>query len=201
MPKTDEGISEAIAKPSDDTGVALVTGTETGNEKEEGVIAADGEERVQKSVVNSESSFAVSVMKAEEVGLKEIASSSSTTEQSKALSSSGITAPCSNINETNTEVPLVTEKAAASDKEKLVNKSPEDVPTGSTNPPAVTRQEVPPRIPTEVRKSPLIPRYSRFDFLANSMIITDVTTERGTVTVKECSAYEGFYGPEPERPS
>ena len=36
-------------------------------------------------------------------------------------------------------------------------------------------------------------KYSHFNFLANSMIITDVTTARGTVTVKECSAYEGFF--------
>ena len=36
-------------------------------------------------------------------------------------------------------------------------------------------------------------KYSRFDFLANSIIITDVTTEKGTITVKECSAYEGIF--------
>lgn len=36
-------------------------------------------------------------------------------------------------------------------------------------------------------------KYSHFDFLANSMIITDVTTEKGTITVKECSAYEGIF--------
>ena len=38
-----------------------------------------------------------------------------------------------------------------------------------------------------------VTKYSHFDFLANSIIITDVTTEQGTITVKECSAYEGFF--------
>lgn len=49
-------------------------------------------------------------------------------------------------------------------------------------------------------KSQPSPQYSRFDFLANSIIITDVTTDRGTITIKECSAYEAFFGPEPNRP-
>ena len=49
-------------------------------------------------------------------------------------------------------------------------------------------------------KSQPSPQYSRFDFLANSIIITDVTTEKGTITIKECSAYEAFFGPEPNRP-
>lgn len=49
-------------------------------------------------------------------------------------------------------------------------------------------------------KSQPSPQYSRFDFLANSIIITDVTTDKGTITIKECSAYEAFFGPEPNRP-
>lgn len=199
VPKTDEDVTEASAQPSEESGIALVTAGDVGQEKEEvDVTAMAVEEKVQTSTVNDESSFAVS---AEEVELKELASTSSVAEEATSINLSSITAPCNNVNKTEKEPPVVTENVGASNKEKQAKLITEDAPTGSTTPPAPSRQEIPPVAPTEVKRSPLIPRYSRFEFLANSMIITDVTTERGTVTVKECSAYEGFYGPEPDRPS
>lgn len=202
MPKTDEGVVEATPQPSDEPGVAPVADVEIGNEKGDIEVAeADGEEKAVNNTVNSESGFAVSAMKTEEVGLKEMTPSSSATEEAKAAPSSSTAAQCSSTSKADLETPLVLEKAATNDKEKHTKKGAKDVPSGSSNPPACPRQEAPLGAPTEVKKSPLIPRYSRFEFLANSMIITDVTTERGTVTVKECSAYEGFYGPDPDRPS
>lgn len=48
----------------------------------------------------------------------------------------------------------------------------------------------------QFEKKSVLSKSSHFDFLANSIIITDVTTERGTITVKECSAYGDFFGPE-----
>ncbi|XP_020915234.1 polycomb group protein Pc [Exaiptasia diaphana] len=50
--------------------------------------------------------------------------------------------------------------------------------------------------PKQQDKKSVLSKSSHFDFLANSIIITDVTTDRGTVTVKECSAYGDFFGPE-----
>ena len=201
VPKTDEGISEATPQPADESGVALFTAGETGKEKEDmDETTAAVEEEAQKNTMDDESSFAVS--STEDFGLKEMASSSSVPEEANVVNLTGSTAHCANAVNTDKEMPIVTETPGASDKEKHTKTSVEDVPVSSTNTPvSAARQEAPRAAPTEVKKSPLIPRYSRFEFLANSMIITDVTTERGTVTVKECSAYEGFYGPEPDRPS
>ncbi|XP_001632346.2 polycomb group protein Pc [Nematostella vectensis] len=55
-------------------------------------------------------------------------------------------------------------------------------------------------VASERKPNVTMSRYSHFDFLANSIIITDVTTERGTITIKECSACGDFFGPEPDRP-
>ena len=158
------------------------------------------EEKAQKNTMDDESSFVVS--STEDLGLKEMASSSSVPEETKVVNLTDSTTHCANVVKIDKETPIVSEKVEVGDKEKHTTKGTDDVPASSTNSPAsAARQEAPRTAPTEVKKSPLIPRYSRFEFLANSMIITDVTTERGTVTVKECSAYEGFYGPEPDRPS
>lgn len=160
--------------------------------------AANVEEEALQNAVLGEGSFAGSVLKAEEVCSKEIALPSTS------VVDEAISGPSCSGSNTKTDIldtTLVAEKDAVNDKDKpLKTTSADAVPTASTNPLPSTRNETSLPAPSEVKNTPVIPRYSRFEFLANSMIITDVTTERGTVTVKECSAYEGFYGPEPDRP-
>lgn len=168
-----------------------------------GDIASVSEEKQPKSNMNSESGLAVSE---QDVSVDEapVPTSSSDLEEVKAVASvTGTASLCIEAETTDKDIPVVTEKTVvANDKEKHPKIIPDDTPAGPTKPPAVTsRRDAPPAVPTDVKRSPLIPHYSRFEFLANSMIITDVTTERGTVTVKECSAYEGFYGPETDKPS
>lgn len=166
-----------------------------------GDIASVSEEKQPKSTINNESGLTVTK---QDVSVDEapVPSSSSVLEESKAVASTtGTVSLCIEADTTEKDIPLVTEKTVANDKEKHPKMIPDDTPAGPTKPPVTSRRDAPPAVPTDVKRSPLIPRYSRFEFLANSMIITDVTTERGTVTVKECSAYEGFYGPEPDRPS
>ncbi|XP_068729234.1 polycomb group protein Pc-like [Montipora capricornis] len=200
IPKTDESIGEATLQVSDESGTTLVAVNNTEQEKEADIPAVS-EEISPKIAISNESAFSVSE---KEVSLDEMAacSSSSQCETKVAVNlSAGSTTLSVDATTTENDISLVTEKPVSSDKEKHSKKSTDDPPVGSTNLPVSLRREIPPAVPTEVKRSPLIPRYSRFEFLANSMIITDVTTERGTVTVKECSAYEGFYGPEPERPS
>lgn len=155
------------------------------------------EEKAQQNATLGEGSFADSVLKAEEVCSKEIAVPSTS------VVDEVISGPSCSSSNTKTDIldtTLVAEKGAVNDKDQPLKTSADAVPTASTNPLHSTRNETSFPAPSEVKNTPVIPRYSRFEFLANSMIITDVTTERGTVTVKECSAYEGFYGPEPDRP-
>ena len=200
VPKVDESVSEDTPQPLGESGVPLGT-DDLGHEKADiEITAAVGDEKVPNSKVKSDSSYTLPAVKVEEAGSKEMETSAPVTEQAK-VNSPGNAAQSIHTNKPDVELPHVTEKAVVNDKEKQTKTSAEDVPTGSTTPPTCSRQEAPHGGPTEVKKSPLIPRYSRFEFLANSMIITDVTTERGTVTVKECSAYEGFYGPEPDKSS
>lgn len=169
---------------------------DTGEEKlDVETSVPDAEEKVNQ---NSEGSFAGSVLEADEIASKEIGPSTSSVEEaSSAAGPSSTGSSTKDIQETT----LIAEKAATNDKDNYAKTSSEEVPPASTNPVSSTRHEIPHPAPSEVKNTPVIPRYSRFEFLANSMIITDVTTERGTVTVKECSAYEGFYGPEPDRPA
>lgn len=160
---------------------------------------ANVEEKALQNAVLGEGSFAGSVsVKAEEVCSKEIAVPSTSVADEVIIS--GPSCSGSNTKTDILDTTLVAEKAAVNDKDKPLKTSADAVPTASTNPLPSTRNETTLPAPSEVKNTPVIPRYSRFEFLANSMIITDVTTERGTVTVKECSAYEGFYGPEPDRP-
>lgn len=201
--KTDESISEATSQVSHESGVPPVIGANDIEPEKGGDIASVSEEKQPKSNMNSESGLAVSE---QDVSVDEapVPSSSSDLEEVKAVASvTGTASLCVEAETTDKDIPVVTEKTVvANDKEKHPKIIPDDTPAGPTKPLAVTsRRDAPPAVPTDVKRSPLIPHYSRFEFLANSMIITDVTTERGTVTVKECSAYEGFYGPETDRPS
>lgn len=201
--KTDESISEATSQVSHESEVPPVIGANDIEPEKGGDIASVSEEKQPKSNMNSESGLAVSE---QDVSVDEapVPSSSSDLEEVKAVASvTGTASLCVEAETTDKDIPVVTEKTVvANDKEKHPKIIPDDTPAGPTKPLAVTsRRDAPPAVPTDVKRSPLIPHYSRFEFLANSMIITDVTTERGTVTVKECSAYEGFYGPETDRPS
>lgn len=201
--KTDESISEATSQVSHESVVPPVIGANDIEPEKGGDIASVSEEKQPKSNMNSESGLAVSK---QDVSVDEapVPSSSSVLEEVKVVASVTETASlCIEADTTDKDIPIVTEKTVvANDKEKHPKIIPDDTPAGPTKPLAVTsRRDAPPAVPTDVKRSPLIPHYSRFEFLANSMIITDVTTERGTVTVKECSAYEGFYGPETDRPS
>lgn len=165
------------------------------------ITVTDVDEKTPQNAANSESVLDDSVLNAEAVCSKEIAPSTSVIEEVKSSPLCNAAGSSTSTKMDILETPIFAEKAAVNDKDKQVKTSTEEVPTSSTNPLSSSRQETPlPAPPTEVKNTPVIPRYSRFEFLANSMIITDVTTERGTVTVKECSAYEGFYGPEPDRP-
>lgn len=78
-------------------------------------------------------------------------------------------------------------------KDKIPVKANKDV-TASLEEHTLTSKDLPQK-QTE-KKSNILSKSSHFDFLANSIIITDVTTERGTITIKECSAYGDFFGPE-----
>lgn len=201
--KTDESISEATSQVSHESEVPPVIGANDIEPEKGGDVASVSEEKQPKSNMNSESGLAVSE---QDVSVDEapVPSSSSDLEEVKAVASvTGTASLCVEAETTDKDIPVVTEKTVvANDKEKHPKIIPDDTPAGPTKPLAVTsRRDAPPAVPTDVKRSPLIPHYSRFEFLANSMIITDVTTERGTVTVKECSAYEGFYGPETDRPS
>lgn len=192
IPKMDEDGVKIPPLPTEESAVPLVV-NDTGEGKLDVEISVpDAEEKVMQ---NSEGSFAGSGLKADEIAsAKEIGPSTSSVEEAGPSSTGSNT---KDIQET----ALIAEKAATNDKDKHAKTSSEEVPPASTNPVSSTRHEIPHPPPSEVKNTPVIPRYSRFEFLANSMIITDVTTERGTVTVKECSAYEGFYGPEPDRPA
>lgn len=192
----DEGSGEITVQSSEETVSLAVNDAEQAEKLDVEISAPNLEEKGLQNVLG-EGSLAGSVLKAEEVCSKEIAVPS-TSVADEVLS--GPVCSSSNIKTDILETALVTEKATVVDKDKAVKTSVDALPTASTNPLPPTRNESPLPAPTEVKNTPLIPRYSRFEFLANSMIITDVTTERGTVTVKECSAYEGFYGPEPDRP-
>lgn len=201
--KTDESIAEATSQVSHESGVPPVIGANDIEPEKGGDIASVSEEKQPKSNMNSESGLAVSE---QDVSVDEapVPSSSSDLEEVKAVASvTGTASLCIEAETTDKDIPIITEKTVvANDKEKHPKIIPDDTPAVPTKPLAVTsRRDAPPAVPTDVKRSPLIPHYSRFEFLANSMIITDVTTERGTVTVKECSAYEGFYGPETDRPS
>ncbi|XP_029197168.1 polycomb group protein Pc-like [Acropora muricata] len=202
--KTDESISEATSQVSHESGVPPVIGANDIEPEKGGDIASVSEEKQPKSNMNSESGLAVSEQDVSVDHEAPVPSSSSDLEEVKAVASvTGTASLCIEAETTDKDIPVVTEKTVvANDKEKHPKIIPDDTPAGPTKPLAVTsRRDAPPAVPTDVKRSPLIPHYSRFEFLANSMIITDVTTERGTVTVKECSAYEGFYGPETDRPS
>lgn len=201
--KTDESISETTSQVSHESGVPPVIGANDIEPEKGGDIASVSEEKQPKSNMNSESGLAVSE---QDVSVDEapVPSSSSDLEEVKAVACvTGTDSLCIEAETTDKDIPIITEKTVvANDKEKHPKIIPDDTPAVPTKPLAVTsRRDAPPAVPTDVKRSPLIPHYSRFEFLANSMIITDVTTERGTVTVKECSAYEGFYGPETDRPS
>lgn len=201
--KTDESIAEATSQVSHESGVPPVIGANDIEPEEGGDIASVSEEKQPKSNMNSESGLAVSE---QDVSVDEapVPSSSSDLEEVKTVASvTGTASLCIEAETTDKDISIITEKTVvANDKEKHPKIIPDDTPAVPTKPLAVTsRQDAPPAVSTDVKRSPLIPHYSRFEFLANSMIITDVTTERGTVTVKECSAYEGFYGPETDRPS
>ena len=196
IPKIDGGSgevplqsSELVPLPVNDAGEAAKLDVE--------ICAPNVEEEALQNAVLGEGSFAGSVLKAEEVCSKETAVPSTSIVDEVM---SGPSCSSSNTKTDILETALVAEKATVDDNDKPVKTSDDAVPTASTNPLPPTRNEPPIPAPSEVKNTPVIPRYSRFEFLANSMIITDVTTERGTVTVKECSAYEGFYGPEPDRP-
>ena len=193
IPKIEEGTGEAV--PSTEAASTVSLGvTEVVGENVDVEITESEEKSREKE---SENTFAESNLNTEEGHPKEIAPLTSVVEESKA---SSCNAGSSSSTKTDVlETPL-SEKPPVNETDNQLEKSADEVPTASTNPPSSSRHEAPlPAAPTEVKNTPVIPRYSRFEFLANSMIITDVTTERGTVTVKECSAYEGFYGPEPER--
>ena len=192
----DEGSAEVPLKSSEETVPLAVNDAGEAEKLEVEISAANVEEKALQNAVIGEGSFAGSGLKAEEVCSKEIAPATSVVDEIM----SGPSCSSSNTKTDLLETALVAEKAAVNDKDKQVKTSADAVPTASTNPLPSTRHETPLPAPSEVKNTPVIPRYSRFEFLANSMIITDVTTERGTVTVKECSAYEGFYGPEPDRP-
>lgn len=194
----DEDGVEVPPLPTEESAVPLAVNDAGEGKLDVEISVTDVEEKARQSVLDSEGSFAGSVLKAEEICSKEIVPSTSAVEE---VMSAGPSCSSSNTKTDLHETSIVTEKAAMVEKEKHVKTSSEEVPTASTNPLSSTRHETPLHAaPSEVKSTPVIPRYSRFEFLANSMIITDVTTERGTVTVKECSAYEGFYGPEPDRP-
>ena len=198
IPKIDGGSGEVPPQSSEELLPLAVNDAGDSEKLDVEDCAANVEEKALQNAVLGEGSFAGSVLKAEEVCSKEIAMPSTS------VVDEVISGPsCSSSNtktDTALDTTLVAEKAAVNDKDKPLKTSADAVPTASTNPLPSTRNETSLPAPSEVKSTPVIPRYSRFEFLANSMIITDVTTERGTVTVKECSAYEGFYGPEPDRP-
>lgn len=191
VPKVDESVSENVPQPSTESEVAVGT-DEPGVVKESVEVPASIE-------MKGESDHDVPVA-ADKVDTEVGISVSATAEEPK-ISMPASSAQFANTNKCDVEGPHASEKTATNDFDKQTKTSTDNLPSGSMNPPTYSRQETPIGAPTEVKKSPLISRYSRFEFLANSMIITDVTTERGTVTVKECSAYEGFYGPEPDKSS
>lgn len=193
LPKVDEGSGEAVPSLEVETTVPLVV-TEV-DEKTVKVEITESEERSPDK--ESENKIAESDSNIEKANSKEAAPPTSDVCE---LETSPCNAGCSSSLKTDKlETPLP-EKASVIEREIQSKPSTAEIPTVSTSPPSSSRHEVPPpAAPTEMKNTPVIPRYSRFEFLANSMIITDVTTERGTVTVKECSAYEGFYGPEPDR--
>lgn len=198
IPKMDTDGVEVPSLSTEESAVPLVVNDAGEGKLDAEINVADVEEKAPQNALNSEGSFAGSVLKAEEKCSNEIAPSTSTVEE---VNSAGPSCSGSINSDTKTDILEGSEKAATNDKDKHVKTSSEEVPTASTNPSPSSRHETPLHTaPSEVKNTPVIPRYSRFEFLANSMIITDVTTERGTVTVKECSAYEGFYGPEPDRP-
>lgn len=159
------------------------------------ICATNVEEKALQNAVPGEGSFSGSVLKAEEVCSKEIAVPSTS------LVDEVMSGPSSSNSNTKTDIldtTVVAEKAAVNDKDKPVNTSADAVPTASTNPLPPTRNETPLPASSEVKNTPVIPRYSRFEFLANSMIITDVTTERGTVTVNEHISRINIYGSQPD---
>lgn len=124
---------------------------------------------------------------------------------------------------TSPEVPVIDEATDSREQEKssenpivscstsLPVSSQTDAPSSTTktlhSPPVVSPKRISPvntSAPTaeerkidqknsQLEKKSTMSKSSHFDFLANSIIITDVTTERGTVTVKECSAYGDFF--------
>ena len=196
IPKMDGNSGETPLQSSEETVPLAVNEAEEAEKLDVEISATDVEEKGPQNVLG-ECSAAGSVLKAEEICSKEIAAPSTSVVDEVM---SGPSCSSSNTKTDILETALVVEKAAVIDKDKPVKTSADAIPTASTNPLPPTRNEAPLPDPSEVKNTPVIPRYSRFEFLANSMIITDVTTERGTVTVKECSAYEGFYGPEPDRP-
>lgn len=193
LPKVNESTGEAVPSLEVETTVPLAE-TEVGEKTAEVEITESEEKFPDKA---SEDKTAESNSNIEETPLKEIAPSTSVVSE---LDTTPCNAGCSSSSKTDVlETPLP-EKPPVIERDNQPKPSTADVPTVSTSSPSSSRLEVPPpAAPTEMKNTPVIPRYSRFEFLANSMIITDVTTERGTVTVKECSAYEGFYGPEPDR--
>lgn len=198
IPKVDGGEVPLQPSTSEDLVPLAVKGAGEAEKLDVEICATNVEEKALQNPVLLEGSFVGSVLKAEEVCSKEIAESS-TSVVDEVMSGPS----CSGSVNTKTDIldtALVAEDAAVNDQDEPVKTSGDVVPTASTNPLPPARNETPVPAPSEVKNTPVIPRYSRFEFLANSMIITDVTTERGTVTVKECSAYEGFYGPEPDRP-
>lgn len=193
LPKGDEVIGEAVPSLEVETTAPLVV-TEVG-EKTVDVEVTESEERPPDK--ESEDKIAESNSNIEQTPLNEIAPSTSDVSE---LETSPCNVGCSSSLKTDKLESPSAEKPSVVERENQSKPSTAEVPTVSASPPSSSRHEVsPPVAPTEMKNTPVMPRYSRFEFLANSMIITDVTTERGTVTVKECSAYEGFYGPEPDR--
>ena len=193
LPKVNESTGEAVPSLEVETTVPLAV-TEVGEKTAEVEITESEEKFPDKA---SENKTAESNSNIEETPLKEIAPSTSVVSE---LDTTPCDAGCSSSSKTDVLETLLPEKPPVIERDNQPKPSTADVPTVSTSSPSSSRLEVPPpAAPTEMKNTPVIPRYSRFEFLANSMIITDVTTERGTVTVKECSAYEGFYGPEPDR--
>lgn len=191
VPKVDESVNENVPQPLTESEVALGT-DEPGVVKESVEVPASVE-------MKSESDHDVPVS-ADNVDTEIGITASATAEETK-ISIPANSAQFLNTSKCDLEGPHASEKTATNDLDKQTKTITDNLPSSSMNPPTYSRQETPIGAPAEVKKSPLISRYSRFEFLANSMIITDVTTERGTVTVKECSAYEGFYGPEPDKSS
>ncbi|XP_031565285.1 polycomb group protein Pc-like [Actinia tenebrosa] len=96
-----------------------------------------------------------------------------------------------------TDAPTITVKTALHSPPHV---SPKRLQSSDTNTSVFTPEER--KIEqknSQLEKKSIMSKSSHFDFLANSIIITDVTTERGTVTVKECSAYGDFFGPDLEK--